>query len=118
MSESNCYRCGRPFPEQADANAINDGVRWYDVYTRDTGYRFGVFGERLDRERFELISKNTHAEESQGDTWDVWLAFKDLTTGKFYKKLGRGDSYGEIEWDGAVFEVKAVAKTVTVYEVQ
>jgi hypothetical protein len=50
----------------------------------------------------------------QGDTFD---AFVVIRIGEFfYKKIGTGDSYGEVSWDGDFGPVEMKAKQVTIYD--
>lgn len=108
-----CYECGRP---KIDGHQIEREVQ-SDRYSSWWRVSELKVGDKFLNGRFEVVGKETHAEASQGETFDLWIAFKEVATNKFFKKLGRGDSYGEVEWDGAVFEVQAVAKTVTVWEI-
>ena len=117
-----CYGCGRPVNKDPEVTLLENELRWYIVDDWEVGrqYEFGAgnyYGGLLKGERFTLLQKQTFTQESQGETTDCFLVFRREKTGKVYKKLGKGDSYGELEWDGALYEVKVAKKMVETWEV-
>jgi len=55
-----------------------------------------------------------YGEYPQGWTGESWIIFQ--IAGKFYKKAGTVDSYGEENWDGTFTVVTPTTKEVTTYE--
>ena len=65
--------------------------------------------------KLRYLDRKVEAQEIQGeDDQEVWFLFE--IDGKFYKKFGSGDSYGEVSWNGPFKEVYKSEKVVTVYE--
>ena len=124
-----CYCCGKVPAEDPEVSFIEGHVNW-DTFAAETkagekytqrkyvGYNsYSRKTEYTDGETFTLLQKQTFAQESQGETTDCFLVFRRENTDKTYKKLGKGDSYGDLEWDGALFEVQVAKKMVETWEV-
>lgn len=119
-----CYSCGTPIDKNSEVSFIvSHLINWDGFASVKVGDKFtqkvwnGNSRSYNNGETFTLLQKQTYAQECQGETTDCFLVFRRENTGKTYKKLGKGDSYGEIEWDGAVVEVKVVQKMVPTWEV-
>lgn len=92
-------------------NKINQYVYWDVLAYKSDGHTFVVPGLG----EVTLLAKNTSTHEEMGeDRQEVFMVFE--IGGRFYKKLGFGDSYGEIEWDGPFKEVVKTTKVVDTYD--
>lgn len=112
----NCPTCDTVL---TDDHALGVGDRlvqglndtWWSWTSRPEGFTKYIHGVGT----VTLLAKKTEAHEEQGeDHQEVFMVF--AIEDKFYKKLGYGDSYGEVEWDGPFKEVKKVTKTVEDFE--
>ena len=116
-----CYHCGQSKANiDPDLVMLDREINYYqlkslpvgDVYTQTTWNHTLLSGEK-----FTVLQKQVYAQECQGETTDCFVVFRREKTGKTYKKLAQGDSYGEIEWDGALVEVQVAKKMVETWEV-
>lgn len=91
---------------------------WTKLESTYNGYTFSA--GRFDAVVREIKNnpgypKNTYDDTyEQGSTYEAHIIVE--IGGIFYKKTGTGDSYGEINWDGPVTEVKMTEKIVQVFE--
>lgn len=106
-----CTKCGSEIDNGSNAYKLNQAVRWWDFNSEQPGYVQDVSGFG----RVELVEIMDRVREEQGlDDQLVYIVVK--VNGKYYKKHGTEDSYGDLDWDGHVREVFPTEKTVTVYE--
>lgn len=106
-----CYACGHPVNEEL--RALDDRINW--SLAEDTRIGSKVRNYYGSSDDVVVVDKQTTAVESQGDdNQSVWIVVK--VDGRFYKKHGTGDSYGEVSWNGFLKEVFPKEKTVVAYE--
>jgi hypothetical protein len=68
----------------------------------------------IERELDEVPGDGWYESHPQGHEGNIYLVFE--VNGKFWRKTGTTDSYGEREWDGTFREVTKGEVVVTKYE--
>lgn len=118
---NDCVKC------KYEALMVELGYGWDTVYGGIYNHRANG-GSRYDNFKMDLSngatvevhSKSEQAEESyEGYTSDMWVALKVTEPNGqvlFFRKNGKGDSYGNTTWDGLFQQVRAVEKKVIVFE--
>src|SRR5688572_20208049 len=106
---TNCRTCGQELDTTDVAFKLNEKVAWYSLDSKPVG-SFSSYGTRV-----KLVAANCYTTEEMGrEDQEIWMVVE--YEGKYYKKFGTADSYGERSWNGYVREVVPTEKTVTVYE--
>lgn len=77
------------------------GGRHAQIAAKKTSYTF----DDLDDPQYGL---------TQGDTFETYIVVR--VGDNYFKKIGHGDSYGEITWDGDLVPVTPKVKTIEVFE--
>ncbi|WP_190822008.1 hypothetical protein [Saccharopolyspora pogona] len=104
----NCRTCGQAITPDSAAAIEHETVEkiswnWWADYK--VGYQHG---------RIKLEAKKLEFNDWQGSESDVWLVFE--VHGRYFKKYGIADSYGNVNWGGLFEEVQPKTKTITVFE--
>lgn len=105
-----CKTCGS---DLAEGSAYSIGLEWEKNFsdwpdsTKNVPTKYGVL-EYLDR------NDDGFPEDQGNDDRKGWFLYRLL--GRYFKKFGTVDSYGECKWDGPFKEVYMKEKVVTVYE--
>lgn len=120
-----CPTCNSELPDNHPAltlqsllNYIENSGGWYIFNSYSVGDKVSKFDDveiaaiKTMYETGDVDVESYYGESAlpQGSEFETYIVFK---VGEFfYKKTGRGDSYGEVEWDGDIKQVEAVAKTI------
>lgn len=109
-----CPTCDRDItdPDLVTAIRLDESAIWDTFYYKQEGYEtsfFGLPGPVI------LVVKSVNFSESQGED-DRESFFIVEYQGKFYRKKGTVDSYGETDWSGTCKPVQAKMKTVRIFE--
>lgn len=135
----NCPLCATELPDSHPAFRITAFLAWVDgdwsqfedhgksVYshTHPLGKEYDVPGvdapvhliaRKSNYDLGELATDSYYFSDGlpQGTTYKTYLVFQigDL----FFKKVGTGDSYGDVNWDGEFLPTRKISKTVEVFE--
>lgn len=117
MSDSveKCWGCGRDVPTSDEVSVVEDQLGWDYFDNARPGYTHTTYYEN---ENYTLLATNTNiAHEEQGETYNVYVVVRRESTGSVFKKLGHGDSYGNIRWFGLCFPVEVRQVMVPSWEV-
>jgi hypothetical protein len=125
----NCTICNSDLPSDHPAVTLENLLVWIDA---NGGWVWALddlnVGSRLLNGAVEIaalkktydsgdINVEAYYGESalpQGETFETYVIFKIGEI--FYKMSGKGDSYGEVQWNGTVRQVEAKPKTVWTFE--
>lgn len=126
---AHCPTCNTELPENHPALTLEKLLAWVEV---NGGWEGAVPRLRLGKtlalgdgsaivevvaykstyDSGDIDVENYYGESAlpQGSEFEGYIIFKIGEI--FYKKTGRGDSYGEVDWDGDIKQVQAFQKTV------
>lgn len=90
---------------EVEAAISQADIDWYDL-------EYESVTLTLNGEEVETKAIKSFGGEGQGD--DCWLVFQ--VGNQLFRKDGWYASHYGYEWDGSLYEVEAVERTVTVYE--
>jgi hypothetical protein len=106
-------------------NWISTHIGW-DAFESDHSYPVGKVFSIAGKPAKVVAKKTTYdtgdidrdgyygSELPQGTIFETYIVIE--YAGNFFKKLGEGDSYGEVAWNGELLPVTPKVKTVEVYE--
>lgn len=129
----NCPTCNTPLPENHSAfdlqyvlNAVAKNGGWarfeegsykqLKSLTLENGKVATVAASKTTYDKGDIDVEGYYGESAlpQGSEFSTFIVLK--VDNQFFKKTGRGDSYGEVVWDGDLVPVQAREKTVLVFE--
>lgn len=134
MSQQNCPVCRQTISDPMSAVLVGEKLREIGAWDEWAYYGGPEAPSGYYRDRFRMatfaghpvlvrsvrttpadVSATYYSEYPQGTTFQAYVLFQ--IGDRFYRAIGEGDSYGDINWQHHLTEVEAREKTVTVYEV-
>lgn len=115
-----CPTCGTEFGDESDYVLARKIGSAHSRYGNEDWYTWSrqAIGTPVDIDSSTtvvLVDKKVDTVEDQGnDNQKVYLVF--AVGDRFFRKDGRGDSYGDVNWDGVFKEVFKTTETVVVFK--
>lgn len=98
--------------------AVENKGGWSYLASRNPGLTFSANGFTVKLEKVKdtpgYPKNGWDGAYEQGETYEAHLVFS--VEGTYFKKIGTGDSYGKISWDGELKQVQAKEMIVKVFE--